>query len=215
MADLLRVSTLGALPSGEVWSINPIFSLGGDFGGVDVTQAQLITIATAINAASVPTTLRAAMSSSTTITGVRLEARTNEGLLEAQFEAQRGSAVLGSGGSAHSFQTAIVTSLRTAQPGARGRGRLFLPATGIGLTAATLRVASADVTSVLGGVKAYLASLETAIETVFPTGVSLVVWSRANAQSYGVTSIQMGDILDVQRRRRDQTIESVQVSSWP
>lgn len=215
MADLLRVSILGALPSGEVWSINPIFSLGGDFGGVDVTQSQLITIATAVNAFVVPTTVRAAMSSSTTITGVRIEARTNAGLLEAQFEQARGSAVLGSGGSAHSFQTAIVCSLRTAQPGARGRGRLFLPATGIGVTAATLRVASADVTTVLAGMKAYLAGIQAAIQTVFPTGVGPVVWSRANSDTYGVTSLQMGDVLDVQRRRRDTTIESVQVSAWP
>lgn len=214
MADLLRISILGSLSGGEEWSVNPVWSLGGDFGGVDVTQNQLNTIATAINAIAVPTGLRLMFMPSTAITGVRIEARTKAGLLQAQTEAGR-AAVVGTGGTPHPYQAAACISLRTATPGPSGRGRLFWPATGITLDNTTLRITTAGLTSFTGGAKTYLQNIDSAVKTVFATGSALVIWSRKNASLSSVNLIEAGDVVDVQRRRRDQLIEAKQTVSYP
>jgi hypothetical protein len=62
--------------------------------------------------------------------------------------------------------------------------------------------------------KTYLSGISGAIAATL-TGVDLSVWSRTTPELYTVTSIQAGDVLDVQRRRRDQTIESYQSLTYP
>ena len=117
MADLLRVSLQGQLPGGEEWSVNPCFSLA-DFG-TSVTYDQLNTIVTAINSISIPTCVRLMQSTSTTNTGCRVEARTITGTLDALAEGVRGSAIPGTGTSAHSYQTSIVSSRASTKTVAR------------------------------------------------------------------------------------------------
>jgi hypothetical protein len=64
-------------------------------------------------------------------------------------------------------------------------------------------------------VKTYLSSVNGAITATVPGG-ELVVWSRKSGVAlFNVTSIQMGDVLDTQRRRRDTLIESYQSVSYP
>ncbi len=213
VAKVLRVSIKGALPSGEEWSVNPVFAIGGDFG-TDVTSAQANTIATAIAAVSVNASLTSAMSTSTTVTGARVEARTLGGTLEAVGEAVKGTPTPGTSTTPLPFQTAGVVSLRTAVAGARGRGRLYWPLTGGTITLATLRLNGPSVTTYLSGMKTYLSAILAAIDVTLD-GVSLVVWSRASGSTANVTSLQMGDIADVQRRRRDQTVETYQALSFP
>jgi hypothetical protein len=41
------------------------------------------------------------------------------------------------------------------------------------------------------------------------------VWSRTNQGFANVTSLQVGDIVDIQRRRRDDLVESYQATSFP
>jgi len=213
MAELLRVSIVGAMPSGEEWSVNPVWSIGGDFG-TTVTPAQAQTIATAIAAVAAPGSLLALWQPATTLTGCRVEARTLAGVLETQAEGIKTTAQVGTGASPHPFQTSIVSSLRTAFPGARGRGRLYWPATGVNISGSTLRPISSTITSVLGGVKTYLSGIEAAIDATLD-GVSLAVWSRTSAQLNRVVSIQMGDVLDTQRRRRDTLVEAVSTTPYP
>jgi len=52
-----------------------------------------------------------------------------------------------------------------------------------------------------------LSAIEAAIEVTL-TGVALSVWSRKLSALRTVTSLQAGDVLDVQRRRRDALIEN-------
>jgi hypothetical protein len=47
------------------------------------------------------------------------------------------------------------------------------------------------------------------------TGVSLAVWSRKNSNAANVTRLEAGDVLDVQRRRRDSLLEVYSASVWP
>lgn len=215
MADLLRVSINGVLPGGEVWSVNPVFALGGDFGGVSVSQGQAQTIANAFAARVVSTGITQCWTAETRLTGYRVEARTKAGLLQAQADGIRGSAAAGSGVSAHPFQTSVVTSLRTAQPGPSGRGRLYWPATGLSMQTSTLRISSSFPASIGLGVKTLLSGMLTDISATLAGGVGLVVWSRKNSALYPVNSIQVGDIMDVQRRRRDTLIEAVSATTFP
>jgi hypothetical protein len=190
-----------------------VFSIGGDFG-TPVSPAQAATIAAAIAALSPTVNLDSVMSTSTIWTAVRVEARSVTGVLETLGEANKVTPNTGSGGTPHPFQTSIVASLRTATPGASGRGRLFWPATGISVQVPTLRPSSSVVNGYITGLKALLAGTTTAIDATLD-GVSLAVWSRKNAQLYPVTSIQAGDVLDVQRRRRDNLVEAVSTQAYP
>lgn len=213
MADVLRVSIFGAMPNGEEWSVNPVYSIGGDFGQpVSPTQAQ--TIATAIAAVVVPTGVLQLMANSTNVQGCRVEARTLAGVLESQAEGIKAVPTAGAQVAVHPFQTAAVSSLRTGLPGPSGRGRLYWNGTGIPLVSATLRPSSGQVTASLTGVKTYLSGIQTAIDVTLD-GVELAVWSRKLLAKNHVTSIQMGDVADVQRRRRDTLIESYATVVYP
>lgn len=213
MANLLRISLLGQMPSGEEWSVNPVYSVGADFG-LPVSNTQAQTIATAISGVTIPTGVRNMQTTSVTHTGVRVEARELDGTLEALAEATRVAPITGSGSTPHPFQTSAVSSLRTGTPGASGRGRLYWPATGVDISPATLRPTSTNVTSFLTGVKTYLSGIEAAIEVTL-TGVALCVWSRKNLELYPVIALQMGDVLDVQRRRRDTLVEGYSNLTYP
>lgn len=214
MADILRVSIKGSMPSGEEWSVNPVYSIGGDFG-VPVSPTQANTIAVAIAAVSVPTGLRALMNSTTTVTGVRVEARLLDGTLETQAEALKGSPQAGTGTAPHPYQTSAVISLRTALAGASGRGRLYWPATGMAIDVSTLRMGNSEHLALPAAAASYLTGIHTAIDATLD-GIGLVVWSRKGAGSTNnVTSIQAGNIFDTQRRRRDQLIETYAAVTYP
>jgi len=212
MADLIKVSITGAMPSGEVWSINPVWRLNG--APVSVSAAQCTAIVTAVNAITVPTGVRNMMSVNTTIVGCRVEARDVDGTLDALAEGTRALALTGSGSQGHPFQTSAVVSLRSPLAGASGRGRLYIPATGVAVDLSTLRLTSANVTSYLAGIKSYLGLIESAVTSQVPSSI-LAVWSRTLLTTLGVTRIQMGDVLDTQRRRRDAAIENYTELAYP
>ena len=213
MADLLRVSILGDMPGGEEWSINPVFSVGGDFG-TPVSSTQANTIALALAALAIPTGLTNLMSPTTSVKGYRVEARSAAGVLESQGEALRAAPQTGASPGSKPFQTCAVFSLRTALAGASGRGRLYWPATGALINTTTLRPTAADVTSWLTAMKSYMTGITNAIDVTLD-GVALSVWSRKLANTTTVNAIQLGDVLDVQRRRRDQLVETYQSAVFP
>jgi hypothetical protein len=212
MADLIKVSIQGQLPNGEVWSINPVWRLNTHPVSVTVTQCQAIV--TAVNNIVVPTAVRNIMSSQTTFNGCRVEARAATGELESLAEGVRAAAVAGSGANPHPFQTSLVVSLRSPLAGASGRGRLYLPATGMQIATTSLRPPPADMTSIASGTKTYLAAIQTAVTSQVPDSI-LGVWSRTLATVLGVTRIQIGDVLDVQRRRRDSQVENYTELAFP
>ena len=207
MADFLRVSLEGTMPTGEKWSVNPVYSIGGDFGA-PTTPAQLVTVADAILSVTIPGLVLALNVAAVTHQGVRVEARDLDGTLENLAERALTTPVAGTGVASHPFQTSVVSSLRTAHPGATGRGRLYWPATGLTAVPSTLRISGTNTSATAGAIRDYLGAIETAIEATF-TGTSLCVWSRKNAALYPVDRIQVGDVFDVQRRRRDSLVENI------
>jgi predicted nucleic acid-binding Zn ribbon protein len=65
------------------------------------------------------------------------------------------------------------------------------------------------------GVKTYLTSITAALEVTMINDMHLAVWSRTKEALEWVTSLQCGDVLDTQRRRRDQLIETFNVLTYP
>lgn len=212
MAEFIRVALLGSNPGGEVWSVNPTFFLLGS--PIDVSFSTCTTIAAAVNAITIPTQIRSTWATGTAVTGCRVEARDRNGALEAQAEAQRATPVPGTATNAHPFQTAVVSSLRTATAGASGRGRLYWPATGMPISSATLRPSSSDVGTTLTSVRTILTAISAAIAaSALPNNLS--VYSRTQTAFHGVNRILMGDVLDTQRRRRDTTAETYTQLNYP
>lgn len=212
MAQLLRLSIKGALPGGEEWSTNPVWTIS-DFG-VPTTPAQVQAVATACAGVPVPAGLRAVYSTATNIHTIRVEARSSDGTLENLAEDALAAASPGTGTTPHPYQTAWVASLRTAQVGASGRGRLYFPATGIPLEAGSLRPSTVNTNAFSLGVKTYLSDLQTQIRVTF-AGAALVVWSRKTHAMNLVDTIQAGDVLDSQRRRRDTLVEAYSSQTFP
>lgn len=212
MADLVRVSIKGRLPGGEVWSVNPVFSIGGDFGS-PVSQTEVQQMADAIKAVTIPADLKTIINSACTFESFRVEARNLDGTLEVQADSAFAAPVPGTGSSNHPFQTSLVVSLRSDVPGASGRGRIYWPAIGLTIVPTTLRIGSAAVSETLNATKTYLSGLETAMETV-KTGMTLCVWSRTRQELLPVHKLSIGDVADVQRRRRDKLVESITSVSY-
>ena len=213
--DFIRVSINGTAPTSEVWSINPIFAFG-DFDQPTPTFEAMQAAAQAAADVTVHADLRAPLGVGLARTGARLEGRTLSGALQVVGEATSAVAAAGTGTASKPYQTAVVFSLRTANPGARGRGRVYWPAIGASMDGASLRWTTGQQSAALAGFKSYMAALGAAIATPlgFPAG-RLVVWSRASASISSVNVIAAGDVFDTQRRRRDLAVESYASVAYP
>lgn len=215
VANVIRVSVIGSAPNGEVWSVNPVWQIGGVSTAEDISSDEAAAMATACGAVVVPTGLTGAMSTGFIASSIRVEARRWDGTLAAQAQVPMSASYAGTGSQVHPYQTSIVASLRTSGVGASGRGRLYWPATGMTLGVGSNRPTSVNVLLVLTGMKTYLTSLGTALDVTLTNSPVLSVWSRKNLSTLPVTQIQMGDVLDVQRRRRDALIESYSNTTFP
>lgn len=95
-------------------------------------------------------------------------------------------------------QCAVVMSLRTGARGPGGRGRMYLPTTGITLSSGKLGSTNRNTLAATG--KAYLEALH--YEGVTPSVVN------QKAQTYSsITYISIGDEIDTQRKRRNAVPE--------
>jgi hypothetical protein len=216
LLSYFRVSILGRLVNEEVWSVNPVFDPTGEFGTI-INQAQLDAAATSIANRSVPTGLRALMSTQGARTGARVEVRedANDGLLGIAT-ATSTTASAGTTGVTSPPQSAVVVSLRTDTPGGSGRGRLYWPALSAPIDATTGRLTTAAQTAFLTDMKAYLVGIRADLAAAFPAGVfDLAVRSKTTHTTPHVTRLQVGNVVDTQRRRRDNLPESYQTATFP
>lgn len=206
MADLLRVSIMGDMPGGEKWSVNPVF---GFTVPIAVSSDDAAAVATAINGVTLGGTIQGLNPGSVRLTGTRVEARNLAGELENVAEVARGTPLAFTGANQHPLQTSLVISLRTTDSTARGKGRMYWPATGVALASATHRFTPTTTSGVVTEFVTYLQNIRTAIRGVGGfTSASLVVWSRTTPKKSVVIQLRVGDVPDVQRRRRDKLVES-------
>lgn len=101
-------------------------------------------------------------------------------------------------------QVATVVSLRSTTATRRGRGRMYLPPLASSAVAAG-RLSGAAQGAVVAAAKAMFDSLTGA-------GLTPIIRARDLHQSTTVTSFDVGDVFDTQRRRRNKLIEQRQSS---
>lgn len=209
--SFIRVSLRGTLPGGESWSVNPAYNETTNLSTWSQTEGQAA--ATAIGAIVVPSELRTLLSNAAVMETVRVERRsdTNELLGAAEATWTGGGAVATA--PTKPFQSAVVLSLRSNVPGASGRGRLYWPALGATLSTTTLRLSTPTPIAVATATKTYLDAIETALKEAFHPSPDLIdfhlaVYSPTKKDKVDISRIEVGDILDTQRRRRDAAVET-------
>lgn len=209
----LRVSIKGTLPAGEVWSVNPVYGL--IFAGTP-SPTELNAAAQAAAAVEPGANLKAVLSNAASVDSIRVEARDTDFVLTGVGEASVSSPWTGSTAPNKTFGSSIVLSLRTAYPGASKRGRLYWPALNMALSSSTLRVTPAVAQAVCDEASEYLSDIGAALDSAFTSAdVNLVVYSPTLHSSEYVDAIWVGDVLDVQRRRRDSVVESYVTAVHP
>lgn len=97
------------------------------------------------------------------------------------------------------INTAVCVSLRTALPQRAGRGRFFLPPLDKG-SLANGKIAAASVTIIANGVAGMIGILKS-------NGATPCLYSRSTHITRNITSIDVGNLFDVQRRRQNKTVE--------
>ena len=199
----------GTSQGGEVWSCGLSYT-----GAVALfTQASLQAWAQGIAdfIEAMPTTnagLIDLLSAQGAVTTVRCETRQVDDSLLLAAEAPLTPAKSGLGTCDKVFQSTACFSLRTAIPGRSYRGRFYWPAWQFTNTAA-MRFSTVDqgvmVASFVSLNNGILAAQEAAEPGV---DAALCVRSRLLNEETLVTSVAVGDVPDVQRRRRDDLVEN-------
>lgn len=214
----IRVMLRGTLPNGEVWSVNPAYNETTNVATWDQVLGN--NAAQAIALIEPPADLRSLASVAAPLASVRIERRSDGGALIGAAETPYIAGWSTSTQPTKTPQTACVISLRTATPGSSGRGRLYWPALGATINTTTLRFSlpGNDVTA--PAASSYLDAIETALKEELHATPSLIdlhlcVVSPTTGQRHDVDRIEVGNILDTQRRRRDRMIEARYSVSYP
>lgn len=202
------VRILGTLPGGEVWSVTPKFdSPAGVITEYEDLENWAADIGEIIRDMGTGNTLRNFMSTAASISGVRVEYRDANNELAQAAEDIFSESLAGSGSANKPYQCSAVISLRTGRPGRSYRGRIYWPALNVTLSTATLRIAPASVLALCTAMRDLLNGIRTAPSLPHP--MNLVVVSQTRNENTTVTQLQVGDVMDIQRRRRDSLVEQV------
>jgi hypothetical protein len=102
----------------------------------------------------------------------------------------------------------LVVSLRTALANRRGRGRFYLPQPATANLTSDGRVIADLITDLSSSLAAAWASYNT-------TNDRPVVYSRAARSVQNITSFNVGDLFDTQRRRENKLLEARTVTAMP
>jgi len=196
----VKVSVRGTM-AGGVQDVSWGFWLG--VGNVDfISQSDLdgITadVKTAVDAFLQTSTVAKWWTSQEVFTGVQCYAYFASSVTaDLQAEALFAAGRAGSGTANHPKETSIVVSLRSGTPGRSGRGRFYLPATGIAMDATGVVSSDTDVDN-LGN------AADTMFTTLGTATWELVVASFTKGRVYPVTSLVTDNRPDTQRRRTDK-----------
>lgn len=212
----------GDLGAGEVWSTSiswGIVGLAPDVPDDALVQDMANRLVAATGAGFIPTKLALLLSTAGKLTSYRVEKRGEDERVLSLGEASVIGNVAGSTTPDKTPQDAVVFSLRTGTPGARGRGRMYWPALSATLTSSyklsspTAAQVAADAKTLLDGIKTPLNAAYAATADV--RTVRLSVRSVTDHVCRDVVKIQVGDVLDTQRRRRDALNEAYSSVNYP
>lgn len=220
--SFIRTIFKGSLGAVENWSVGinwGIFGLSPDAPD----QAEVDGILAALRGTSAVTSLQPALltllSTSANVNAIRVEKRAEDEQILSVAEGLLTTPTTGTGTASKTPQDAYVFSLRTNTPGARGRGRIYWPALGAGLSG-TFQISTPTVATVSAQTKIWLQAIGTAMNGYYasissPKTVVLSVRSVTDHVCRDVTQLQFGSILDTQRRRRDALPETYTSVVYP
>lgn len=195
----VRVELQGTLVSGaEKWSTG--FSTAPPAGGAVIDAAALATSAQTLFKAQWDAAFGFAtvFPLSTAFTGARVQQLEADGTILASAEAVLAAPDAGSAELALPPQCAVVLSLRTGLSGARYRGRMYLPGPGASGVTSVGRLQSSVQEALALRMHDFMSAWNTA-HSAMPVGVA----SGMGGFVTTVTQLQVGNIVDTQRRRRD------------
>jgi hypothetical protein len=193
--------TLSGAVDGELWAINWYTSDGGG-GSIDDAHAAAVAAASDLwddtgsgtgwgpQCPAIVTLTSCKTASLNPTTGKQVSTR------------QDGLSFVGSYvGNMIPPQCAVVVSERTDLATHEGRGRVYLPATGVGSLTATGQLnstAQANAAAAWGH----------ALSGMLTAGYQPVIYHRASRSGTNIISVDVGQVIDTQRRRRDKLIET-------
>ena len=213
-----RVLLRGTLGASENWSVGIAYRRSVDGGAI--AQQELQAAAVAIAARTLGPDIRAVVSTAVRSTDVRVEVRSDANELLLAAEAPWTKLDSSGNGATKPPQTALVFSLRSTTPGSRHRGRFYWPALAANINADTLRLTATATQAYATQMAGYLDGIETDLKEKTEPSPSLIdyrlgVYSPTLKSLTDITRIEVGDILDVQRRRRDSLPELYASAPYP
>ena len=195
-------SVIGDLPSSDVFQFGLHMDDSGALTLADVDTAFRAAVGVLWNGnGGALTGIKKYYIAATTVTSVRTASiNTANGR---QLDALAAADVLAgthAGGSTLPQEVAIAVTTRGANANRRSRGRFFLPAPASDQSTSSGRLVSASQVDIADHVQAMMQSL---------TGdaVTPVIWHRDLLSSTTITRVDVGDVFDAQRRRRDKLVE--------
>lgn len=202
----LKLVANGGMPGGERWSCG----LTAHLTDIAVPQGALNNLAAGLLTAwgVLVEDTNVVFSNGTTLTRVDVRQVDPQGVTVKLAQASPSNNIEGNVGAAMPNQVAVVASLRTGTPGARGRGRVYLPLLGaqVGTNG---RLVGLQRGNIANGMKTLLDSINDDLVSELGTGNWLSVESGVGSGlSSRMTSVRVGDVLDTQRRRRDKIQEA-------
>lgn len=202
--NVVRIN--GTLPGGEVWSVTPKF-MGSPSPMTDYADLEewATLIGDYIIALDNTDPLLQLLSTAGAITSIRTEYRDASNALGQAAEYVFSSPKTGNLTANKVFQTSVVISLRTGRPGRSYRGRIYWPALAATL-GPQLRLSESAMNGIMNSAAGLIGEIEGFADQV-GSSVRLAVVSQTLGVATRVQTIQVGDILDIQRRRRDSLQE--------
>lgn len=213
MPGRVHVRLEGTLGVGnpERWSIGVNYAAAGGSGqgSQAVMQSLAADLANYLQTTTNAATAFSEMGADCRLTQVSTYGYNAFGPADAAGAALLSPARQGAGSTSKTFQTTRVISLQTGVPGARYRGRFYVPA----LSAS---ISGSGVSTPPSGYLTAWAQVLSQAETVW-TGsapIELGVYSEVAAVVTPVTQLRVGDVLDTQRRRRESITETYTVLNY-
>ena len=216
--SFVRVLLRGTIGASENWSVGIAYRRS--VNGAPSSQQDLQAAAVAIAARTLGPDIRAVVSTAVRSTDVRVEVRSDANELLLAAEAPWIQLNSSGAGATKPPQTALVFSLRSTTPGSRHRGRFYWPALAATINTDTLRLTATATQAYARQMAAYLDGIETDLKEKLDPSPSLIdyrlgVYSPTLKSLTDISRIEVGDILDVQRRRRDSLPELYASAPYP
>lgn len=200
-SDYLKINIYGTVAGGDVWNTGLYVrtTLSAGSWGLDNLNTLSGSIDTLL--ATWWTTWKAVNSSSISWTGHKLYAYPQSGgSAYLSVDKPTATPVAGTGGNAMPLFTSLCSSLRSNTAGRHGRGRMYVPATGLALTAG--QVAAVSLNTYNGATKTLIDALNAADWSAYNvTNKRVTIVSHSSATFYDVARILLDSKPDVQHRR--------------